>query len=71
MVVMIPGLYHKVILCIRAGTVLPIILVKAILHIRIKVTLDMERMDPLATKTVMDTGIVHHIVETLVMINQY
>ena len=71
MVVMIPGLHHKVVLRIRAGAVLPIIIVKAIFHIRVKVTMDTEAVDPVATKTVMDTGIVHHTVEILViLINQ-
>ena len=71
MVVMIPGLHHKVVLRIKAGAVLPIIIVKAIFHIRVKVTMDTEVVDPVATKTVMDTGIVHHTVEILViLINQ-
>ena len=71
MVVMIRSLHHKVVLRIRAGAVLPIIIVKAIFHIRVEVTMDTEAVDLVATETVMDTGIVHHTVEILViLINQ-
>ena len=71
MVVMILGLHHKVVLHIRAKVVLLIIIVKAILYIRVKVTPDTEAVDPAATETVINTRIVHHRVEILViMINQ-
>ena len=71
MVVIILGLYHKAVLRIRAEAVLLIIIVKAVLYIRVEVTLDTEAVDPVATKTVINTGIVHHRVEILViMINQ-
>ena len=80
--VMTPGLHHEVVLRTRAEevvppgvVVLPIIMIKVVLHIRIEVTLDTgtvdqvgtETVDPVATETVMDTGIVHHKVEVLVI----
>ena len=70
MVVMILGLHHKVVLRIRAEGVI-IIIVKAVLYIRVEVTMDTEAVGPVVTKTVINTGIVHHRVEILViMINQ-